>query len=864
MPVERTSNARGQRRGGAHRGVASPLVLPVLGVAAGIALAEYAAAGVGLNPWVAWILVSLLLAAAMASGRNRDGARWSGLLLLTAALGVGYVRQRSAVDLPSDHIGRLVFDEPVLARISGVVVTTPRVRPAEARNPFLPFAPLPRTTFLLKSRTLHGAHAESEIRGIVRCTIKSDATGIALGDEVDITGWLYRPIGARNPGEPDRRAWNRYQGVYAGLSSPGGSLVQCERAAGVDVRRVSRVVRDWCRALLFEPQADASPDDRRDLLNAMVLGQRSAPSAALNETFLRIGAIHFLTVSGFHVGVLMGTVWVVVCLVLRRSARVAALATLGVLAIYLVLVEPNAPILRAATIGVLGCVAILLGRDVFSLNWLALAALMLLANPMMLFRAGFQLSFVQVVALITVVAPLYRRLVIGTRSDQRPSEADTWGGFAGRSVFRFLAGLLIVSCVAWVVSLPLVVYHFQRFAPWAAVQSFLVSPLVIATIGLAFLKLLAAAILPPLGAVLGVALGWITGLLLALAEWLSRWPHSLIECRPPPGVLVLASYVCFGLFLWSCRRSTPEFTPARPERRVRFGVRAATATIALSLALAWTAWLFIPRDSQSQTELHVLSVGNGSAALLTTPNGHGAFFDLGTIQNFDAGETAVRAARALGVRSLDLVSVSHANFDHFSGLPTLLQKMAVERFATNPYFGASVARGSSTARLVTLLPPSAPQVESLVAGDSVRIDPVTIDVLWPPADLPASWSANDRSLVLRVTCGKATIMVPGDAAREALRRLVEAHELGSIDLRCDVLIAPHHGSVVGEESVAFYRAVNPSTIIVSTGDERPALLAMIRRELGASPRVLLTRDVGDVRLRIGRGGVEIDTPFHHD
>ena len=296
---------------------------------------------------------------------------------------------------------------------------------------------------------------------------------------------------------------------------------------------VYAAARGWARGMLFEPFTEVDSERPMRLLDAMVLGQRSAAGRQLNEIFLRTGTLHFLTVSGFHVGVLAGSCWWVLRRVLRRGARTSALGCAGVLVLYLLVVEHNAPVLRATTMGLLLCAATLSRRPFCAFNWLALSAMCILVyNPFELFRAGFQLSFMQVLVIFTIVPRVYGRL-IGVRGEgEMPADADTWAGLVLRRVWRPVAGLIAVCVVAWITSLPLVLLHFGRFASWGALQSIVISPLVVATVVLGFLTVVTQGI-PLVGALPGLLLREVTGRLLRLVERLAELPGTLMEVTPP-------------------------------------------------------------------------------------------------------------------------------------------------------------------------------------------------------------------------------------------------------------------------------------------------------------------------------------------
>jgi competence protein ComEC len=94
-----------------------------------------------------------------------------------------------------------------------------------------------------------------------------------------------------------------------------------------------------------------------------------------------------------------------------------------------------------------------------------------------------------------------------------------------------------------------------------------------------------------------------------------------------------------------------------------------------------------------------------------------------------------------------------------------------------------------------------------------RISGATIEVLSPcPAFHPDS-SANDNSLVIRVSFGQRAVLLVGDAEDEAEERLLHSRPEA---LRADLLKVGHHGSRTST-SAAFLRAVSPSLAAISCG-----------------------------------------------
>jgi len=354
---------------------------------------------------------------------------------------------------------------------------------------------------------------------------------------------------------------------------------------------------------------------------------------------------------------------------------------------------------------------------------------------------------------------------------------------------------------------------------------------------------------------------------------LARLPATLVEVQRPPAAIVILTYGLLLLAAWLViwrRGATPDAQApaARARARIRRRRPRARAVGALLAAAAtaglWSGWLALSAAKNEQDyAIHVLSVGSGNAVLVAAPGGHAMVCDAGTMFNFDAGETVVGVLHALGIRRLDAISLSHANFDHYSGAATILGSFADTRLIVSPYFEAAAADSPAVGRFLQSLPGPAAMRTRRRAGERFTLGGAAVEVLWPPAGLDATtWQVNDRSLVLRIRAGGRRVLLPGDIERAAIRALLARHDAGEIDLSADVLLAPHHGSVLSGDTTALLAAVAPSVIVVSTGAERPKLAAAAREALGDRARVLSTHASGMVTVRItGDGRVRVETPL---
>lgn len=484
-------------------------------------------------------------------------------------------------------------------------------------------------------------------------------------------------------------------------------------------------------------------------------------------------------------------------------------------------------------------------------NWLSASAIgILLLSPQELFDGGFQLSFVQVAALLIVVPSLMRPWLRRDALDV-PGDADTWTAFVGLTIQRVLVQFVATALVCWLAAIPLTLYHYGQLTPLAAIQSMLITPLVIVVTLLGFLSLLLSSFSSVLGRPVGVAMQETTSWLISATDWLSSWPLTYLESSSPPPWLVWAMYVPLVLaWLGSVSRTAHEFPlEHRRLRRQAWMLRIGALAALIAVFGVWLLWERARHDTRGELALHVLAVGGGSAALAIEPGGRAAMFDCGTKLNRDAGQVALRAMRVLGAPlRLDFVTVSHANFDHFSGVPTLIRDGRVERLICSPLFVDPANRERGDVRLAEEMKRSL-DWSLIQAGDSLPLGSIVCEVLWPPPEFRAGWRENDRSLVLRMAAFGRRILLTGDIERQAIRALLDAHAQRRIDLRSDILVAPHHGSVL-RETAAFYRAVEPEVVVVSAGEERDRLKELVRRELGDECRVLTTHECGAISVKV--------------
>jgi competence protein ComEC len=267
---------------------------------------------------------------------------------------------------------------------------------------------------------------------------------------------------------------------------------------------------------------------------------------------------------------------------------------------------------------------------------------------------------------------------------------------------------------------------------------------------------------------------------------------------------------------------------------------------------AWVAVGFavpVLRPTSEELECQILSVGNGSAAVLRVAGGKTVLVDAGHITGPRVGARQIAPALwSAGVTRIDAVFISHADVDHFNGLPHLAERFSIGEVFVPPHFAAA---NQEAVRLVCgELERRGVPIRVCFAGDQFDFgEDVEARVLHPPADFGGT--DNEQSLVLLVEYRGRRILLPGDLEGAGMRRL-----LADEPLPVDVLVAPHHGSRRANppELVEWAR---PEYVVVSQGRPRSGATLNVFRQ--SNIPVLTTNERGAITVRLSRSGVELSS-----
>ncbi|WP_435178718.1 lamin tail domain-containing protein [Halorussus sp. AFM4] len=188
--------------------------------------------------------------------------------------------------------------------------------------------------------------------------------------------------------------------------------------------------------------------------------------------------------------------------------------------------------------------------------------------------------------------------------------------------------------------------------------------------------------------------------------------------------------------------------------------------------------------------VHFIHVGQGGSVLVVGPTGETLLYDTGNWN--DDGEHVLNYLRRQNVTRIDYLVTSHADADHVGGHAAVIDYFETEADGVGAVYDPGIAAASRTYEsYLDAVEEHDVTLYRAQAGDEIPLAGASVRVLAPPEGYLADRDRNENSLVLRVARGNASVLLTGDAEREAEAYLTERYD--SL-LNATILAAGHHGS----------------------------------------------------------------------
>jgi competence protein ComEC len=650
--------------------------------------------------------------------------------------------------------------------VTGTVVGLPRVKLSRGK---------PALQFEL-AVTKPVCHEEHCVSGIKRLQLTAyDREEMLPGQTWQLLVKLKRPHGLANPGGFDYQTWLIQQGIggVGYVRSHSGNQLLFDNQWSLHRLR-------WDVSAAMDTQIGDLPFSA--LLKALLIGDKRAIDKRLWDLFSATGTTHLMVISGLHIGLVSGFVFLFVRFFFSavapcyRAEFWAALTAVGCALIYALAAGFTLPTQRALIMIIVGMLTIIFRRNIAPNAGFVIALTgCLIVDPLAVLSLSFWLSFSAV-------------FIIFYSATGRLGSSGGSGKWLSTQLWVFI-GLLPV--------LAILLGRTSFLAPLANVIlvplfSFILVPFN-----------LIAGIVAMVDGDTAMEIWWWLDRGLALVSRYLEWlvgvgDQGIITIPERP--LTVSVLVVIGIFILLLPKGVP--------------LKWMGAILLLPLFLYQPTQL-----KEGEVKFTVLDVGQGLATVIQTRN-YTLVYDVGARwqEDFDMAQAAVIPyLQREGIEHIESLVISHGDNDHAGSLPSLLASMLV----TELYLGEPLEQletgqwdDATYNSVATLQKPC-------VAGTQWQRDAVTFQFLHPgvasrPRErhaLVPRRNANNHSCVLRISTGNVVMLLTGD-----IESSVELALIGQNNtlLETTVLVAPHHGSRTSS-SWPFVKTSDPEYVIFSSG-----------------------------------------------
>ena len=683
------------------------------------------------------------------------------------------------------------------------------------------------------------------VEGLVLLSINGSQE-FKYGDFVRFKTKLKRPHSFQNPGSFDYVKYLRYKGIMArGFIKDSSAIVVLRENQG----NMPKIYLEKMRRNLKRLIRDNSSSPEGEIIQAMILGdQREIPKEVMDK-FNKTGTTHIIAISGFNIGIIAFLSFFVIRLIMKSSTylllrlnilKVSAICAIVPVIIYTLIAGMGVSVVRAAIMAVTFIIAIILGKERDLYNSLALAALIILViYPPSLFDVSFQLSFMAVWAILFI--------------SPRLTSVIPEGELGGSSLYRIMMKkiikniyiFLIVSLSATIGTLPLIVFYFNRMSTIVLLSNLIVVPIMgIVTIPVCMAIILAAPFSHMLALLFLDISSFLVRVSVSLVDFFASIPGSSVFVTTP----TLPEITAYYLFLIAAVKLI-DFR--KPAEMIVFKFRSSirplwyrVTLVALVIFIAADAIYLYIRDNNS-LKVTAIDVGQGSSTLIRLPGGKKMLVDGGgSYENiFDIGKYVV--APYLWherIKSIDIVVLTHPHPDHLNGLLYILSNFDIKEVWSNGET-AEIETYDDFVKIIN----EKNITHRFISEDTshVTVGNTMINILNPSKpinlrnDMPRKFDkTNNDAIVLKLTLGNVTILLPSDISEPTETRLVKS----SKNLKSQIMLVPHHGGLTSS-TTSFLNGVKPEIAMISCGadnvynDPRPDVL---KRYLRNGVKILRT------------------------
>lgn len=634
-----------------------------------------------------------------------------------------------------------------------------------------------KISFKVKVSQIERGDFSIRTQGLILVNTYLDDSPYEYGDVLKIKGKLEKPIGQKNFGEFDYELYLAREKIFTYIN------IWQEK----DIQKIGENDSNFlvsfslsARDKIKEITKQTLPPPYNYLLVGMLLGEKSFIPSHLKEIFAEAGIMHILAVSGLHVGIIAMALLALLSM-LKLPKKFKLFILILILITYASITGFRPSVLRATIMFILLIGGKLINRSRnLNISLFFAAFLILLLNPLILYDAGFLLSFI-VTFFIINLSPILQGLL---------SKIVVW-----------IKNPLAVSTAAWVGIFPLSAYFFSKVSIISIISNIFIIPLTGIAVILGFITFFIGLMSISLAGLFANLNYLILNLITLIAKSFSSLPFAFIYVAQPSVTVIILYYltVFFIIEIFYKKTLSPK-------------IKKKAILIVLSVTLLIIiVQVFYPADN---LKVNFINVGEGDCILIEAPNKINILIDGGGTpqSDFDVGnKIVIPYLRRKGINEIDLLILTHPHLDHLEGLLPILKEFKVDMVLDSGLFCDS----SEYKEFISLILEKGISYHKAKAGDNfIFSNNLEIFLLNPfyDSDFYEESDFNNASIVVKLFYKNANFLFTGDIEEAAEKKLLVWQNI----LQSDILKVAHHGSSTST-NLEFFDKVNPNIAVITVG-----------------------------------------------
>lgn len=317
-----------------------------------------------------------------------------------------------------------------------------------------------KTTMAVAELVTKYGEQQQTVSGLVMLQMRTDSNSakVKYGSEVLFHGLPELLGGPKNPYQFDYGQYQRFHNIYFRVFLKENAWRILAQNKGKRLLAGIYNLRDFFLSLI---EQHVKTKAELAVASAIMLGYRDYMNADIVQAYASSGALHVLSVSGLHVGILFLALQFLLQWMdkYRQLKWVKVLLVLAVMFFYAVLTGLSPSVLRAVVMFSFFVIAKAINRDNNMYNVLGISCLLLLFwNPYLITEIGFKLSYLAVLGIV-VLYPILQPLLTFKN--------------------KLLKGAWSITCLsiaAQIATFPISLYYFHQFPNLFLISNLIIIP----------------------------------------------------------------------------------------------------------------------------------------------------------------------------------------------------------------------------------------------------------------------------------------------------------------------------------------------------------------------------------------------------